>query len=261
MYKHTLLVASLIAFSFSSSAQTETGIGKSPWKVGSFGVNLGGVRDSYQKMDLSSMYDLTKNPALLDRDLTGYEEDIQRVSGGATVGLNLTLISDRGNSGWQHEIRLGGSFSSREPMIHYRQPGVDPASSTNTLIYCHVVNEFNVSGAYLFRKSPKAAPWFSVYGGLGVNVGSSFNSKVMVIENSFEWDNPSTSTNSTSAYQGKESIFSRVYAPVGVQFQLFNHFNLGLETNIGVGMQNVIGGDSYFMPITTGVQLLVSYSF
>jgi hypothetical protein len=46
-------MASLIAFSFSSLAQT--GIGKSPWKIGSFGVNLGGVIDSYQKMDLSSM--------------------------------------------------------------------------------------------------------------------------------------------------------------------------------------------------------------
>jgi hypothetical protein len=88
-----------------------------------------------------------------------------------------------------------------------------------------------------------------------------FDGKVMVKEHSFEWDNPSTSTYSESAYQGKKSIFSRVYAPVGVQFQLFNHFNLGLETNIRVGMQNVIGGKSYFMPITTGMQALVSYSF
>ncbi|NRA13173.1 MAG: hypothetical protein HRT57_14590 [Crocinitomicaceae bacterium] len=81
----------------------------------------------------------------------------------------------------------------------------------------------------------------------------------MVIETILDWDNDENSSRTETAYEGKSSIFTRAYAPVGIRFQLFKHFNIGLETNIGIGIQSVVGGQTYLIPMNTSVQALVSW--
>lgn len=259
MTKSSLLIAALTTLTFSSTAQIETEIPNNKWKISSIGGEYGFIRDSYQKMDMGTMIDFTKNPALLERDLYGYTENLYRTSSGVKLGLNVTLTSGKMTSNWSNEIRLGAFYSGREPMITYNSgSGFDDDHSS--IIYCNVVNEISLDGAYIFRRTSDKFDWFSVYGGIGVNLGSSFSSKLIVMENDFNFQNEDWNFTQES-YDAKSSVFSRVYLPVGMQFTLFKHYNLGLESNIGIGMQSVVKGRSYLMPLNTGLTAKIGYNF
>jgi hypothetical protein len=255
MRKSHLLLAAISCLAINSFGQTE--VQAKTWKISSIGGEFGFIRDSYQKMDLSTMYDLTKNPALLSRDLSGFDENLYRESGGAKIGINVSFSSPRANN-WSHEIRTGVFYSSREPMISYNSGEVS-SGENRSIIYCNVVNELSADGAYLLRKSVGSKGWFSVYGGIGATIGSSFNNKTIVMESTFS-NIIEESSFTQETYEAKSSLFTRLYVPVGFQATLFKRFNLGLETNIGIGMQSVYNGRSYFMPINTGLTTKLSFN-
>lgn len=240
------------------SAQTETT--KSPtWRLSSFGLNIGTVHDVYQRMNLDMMYDFTQNSALLDRDLTGMEEILYRESSGGRVGLNVTLSADRPNARYGHEIRLGAFFSNREPLISYHAPSEFGEASGSSIIYCNVVNEVSLEGTYLLRRSLGKKEKFSLYGGAGISLGSSFNNKLVVMESSSD-STGMFASGSDSFYAGKSSLFTRVNVPVGIQANLINRVSFNFETIIGVGMQSVFGGRNYFIPFSGGIRLGISYN-
>ncbi len=242
------------------SAQTET-TEKSPnWKFSSIGVNYGSVYDRYQEMSLDMMYDFTKNPALLNRDLSGLYENLYRESSGVRFGLQTTLTAQRPNATIGHEIRLGASYSSREPMISYSDPfDIMQMEARDEIIYCNVVNEIGLDGAYILRKSFGKKGWFSAYTGAGISLGGAFNSQLVVMECSYDETGLMVS-DTDSFYDAKSSMFTRLQVPIGIQFTMLKKVNFNIETAIGVGAQSVFGGRSYFMPVSTGFRLGLSYN-
>lgn len=260
MTKSIILVA-LIVLSGSAFAQENTVKGKK-FKLNSIGIDFGHTGDRYSKMNLESMYDLTKNPSLLDRDLNGYTSSLYRSSDGGRIGVNASFTqtgttNDSFNT--NHELRFGAYYSSREPLISYNR--IDADGINNSIIYCNVVQEVSLTGAYLIRKSPVKAKWFSVYAGLGVSLGSSFNDRMVVMENSYDPNNYSEGTNANASYEAKSSFYSRVYAPIGLDVTIFNRVRLGLEGTIGVGMQNVYNGKTYGMPLSSSITTKIAYVF
>lgn len=260
MIKPIILFA-LIAISGSTIAQ-ETTVKVKKLKLNSIGVDFGYAGDRYSKMNLESMYDLTKNPALLDRDLNDYTSSLYRSSEGGRFGINasFTPFSTANDSyNTNHEIRFGAYFSSREPLISYDRTDVN--GNHNSIIYCNMVREISLTGAYLIRKSPAKAKWFSVYAGLGASLGTSFNDKMVVMENSYSPNDYMSGTFDIEVYEAKSSFYSRVYAPLGMDVTIFNRVRLGLEATVGVGMQNVYGGKTYLMPLSGSITTKLAFVF
>ncbi len=252
-------LALLLLTATTVSAQTETTNPAPKWTIHSFGINYGSVHDRYQDMSLEMMYDFTKNPALLDRNLTGLEENLYRVSTGYRLGIQTTFRAQRPNSSIGHEIRLGASWSGREPLISFSDPyNEEQMQPRDEIIYCNVVNEYGLDGAYLLRKS-FGNGWFSVYSGAGLSLGTSVNSQLVVMERSYD-ENGMMTSDTDSFYGAKSSLFSRVQVPIGIQFTLLQKVNFLAETRFGVGMQSMFGGRSYFMPLATGFRLGLSYN-
>ena len=257
----TKSIAGFVALILTStlSAQTETSTPSTSWRLSSFGINVGTVHDVYQRMNLDMMYDFTENPALLDRDLTGMQENLYRESSGSRLGLNVSLEANRPNARFGHEIRLGAFFSNREPMISYHQSSADENFASTNIIYCNIVNEVSIEGAYLLHKTLGRRGWFSAYAGAGLSIGSSFNNQLVVMESSSD-STGMFATGNDSFYDAKSSLFTRVNIPIGIQATVLKKVNFNFETNIGVGMQSVFGGRNYFMPVTSGIRLGLSYN-
>ncbi len=93
------------------------------------------------------------------------------------IGVNVTLSSGLQTGNWEHEVRLGAFYSNREPLISYNQ-----YSETNgdyrSIIYCNVVNEMSLDGAYILRRRSQKRQWFSLYTGLGVTAWTTINNQV-----------------------------------------------------------------------------------
>lgn len=249
-----LLVVCLSLPTFGQDIETTLPVKK--WTVSSFSVATGMQMDRYMKMDLETMRELTFNPALLDRDLNGYSEQLDRNSSGVRMGGNITLRSaNQTANGFEREIRIGAFYSAREPIVYYTKTVGDVYS---TVLYCNMVNEVSVDGAYLLSKRSARIKRLRMYAGLGLSVGSTFNNKSIVMESSYGEEE---STNTQDEYRGESSLISRLYIPVGVEFNVLKKLALGLEGNLGVGMQNIYSGKSYFMPVSASMQLKLAYQF
>ena len=258
MTKSILGLVAVLLTATAVSAQTETT--KAPgWRISSFGLNVGTVHDIYQRMNLDMMYDFTQNPALLDRDLAGMDQNIYRESNGSRLGLNVTLTTDGRNDRVLHELRLGAFYSNREPMISFYDPITMDDMSSTRIIYCNIVNEVSLDGAYLLRKQIGRRGWLSAYAGLGMTLGTSFNNELVVMESTTDSTGMNVS-GQDSFYEAKSSLFTRVNIPIGFQATILRKVNFNLETNLGVGVQSVFGGRSYFMPLTTGMRIGLSYN-
>jgi hypothetical protein len=261
--KKVLLLMAISAISSWSFAQNETkkirGL-----KINSIGIEVGTNRDTYQKMDLETMYDLTQNPALLDRDLNGYESNFYRTTSGGKIGFNLSFTPysrKTGEYNSAHEIRLGAHYVNSEPLISYYKFGQQGISSS--FMYCNMVNEVSLNGAYLFKKSPTIAPWLSFYAGVGASLGSSFNNKMLVMESTITSNDDTSSKYSYESdfYDAKSSFYSRIYAPLGINVTIFNKVQFGFEGTIGSGMQSVYDGKTYLLPVTHGVKGTLAFVF
>lgn len=252
----------LIAISGTSFAQKSTTDKVKKLKLNSIGVDFGVTADRFSKMNLESMYDLTKNPALLDRDLEGYSSSLYRSASGGRFGINASFtpfsaVNDSYNT--NHEIRFGAYFSSREPLISYNK--TDANGTTNSIIYCNMVREVSLTGAYLLRASPANAKWFGVYAGLGMSLGSSFNDKMVVMQSSFNSEQMSYESLGNETYEGKSSFFTRVYVPLGLDITIARRIRLGLEGQVGIGMQNVYNGRTNLMPVTGSITTKLAFVF
>lgn len=259
MIKSTWSWVILLFIAANASAQSEEATPTRSWKFNSVGINYGVIHDRYKEMSLDMMYDFTKNPALLDRNLTGLQEDLYRTSDGLRMGLQATLRYQSPNASLGHEIRLGGYYSGREPLISYNNGfnAIDEPMGEE-IIYCNVVNEYGLDATYIVRKPLGARKIVNVYTGAGVSLGGSFNSQLVVMERSYD-DTGFMTSDTDSFYGAKSSLFSRIQVPVGIQFVVANTVNINIETGLGVGMQSVFGGNSYFIPSALGYRFGLSY--
>ncbi|MCH2223554.1 MAG: hypothetical protein MK066_02200 [Crocinitomicaceae bacterium] len=253
--KKTLLILVIATVSSSVFSQKSTEKASS-LKLNSIGVELGVNLDIYQNMNLQTMHDLTQNPALLSRDLTDHNATFYRNSFGGRFGINASFTPANAS----REIRFGASYIVSEPMISYDRNEMN--GNSHSIIYCNMVNEVNLNGAYLFKKSPVIAPWLNFYAGVGTSLGSSFNNQMVVMENTNTIDQTteeSTFTHETDFYASKSSFYGRIYAPLGISATILRKVRFGIEGTIGTGVQSVYGGKTYFMPFSGGLKTTLAY--
>jgi hypothetical protein len=249
-----LLVVCLSLPSFGQDLETILPVKK--WTISSFSLTAGMQNDRYMKMDLETMRELTANPSLLDRNLDGYDEQLNRNSSGIRLGGSITLRSaNQTTNGFDREVRIGAYYSTREPVVYFTNTVNEITSS---ILYCNLVNEVSIDGAYLLSKRPARIERLKMYTGIGLSIGSTFNNKSIVMESTYGED---VSTYSEDKYRGKSGLISRLYLPVGMEFTVLKKLALGLEGNLGVGMQNVYSGKSYLIPVTSSLQAKLTYQF
>lgn len=270
MIKSSMCISVFLALAWSSTAQVNKETIKTGWRITSATIDYGQIKDKYSKMDLETMYDFTKNPELLDRDLSGYSESLFRESEGIKIGASIILSSGRLTGNWEHEARLGALYSNREPFILYSKGTIE--TEMHTIIYCNVVNEFSLDGAYILRRKNLKHQWLSFYTGLGLNLGATINNELVVMDYSYDSESAFSgsenegitmgeTTNGEESYDAKESVISRLYIPLGVQVSFFDKVSLGLESNMGIGFQSMIKGKTYFTRANTGLVVKLGYNF
>ena len=243
-------------------------------KINSMSFSLGMIADVYQKMDLNSMRDLSTNPEIFNHNLDGYEENLWRESGGLMIKLDANFsLYDPINQTYalNKEVRLGIGLSAREPLISYDKNERAPDGSytyNESIVYCNMQNEINVSGAFLWKTGGNKKRIFRAYAGLGSNVGATINDRMVVMWNSYEttrdpvsgeYESENTEYEFTDI-KAKSALFLRAYAPLGMELNLWR-IKLGVESNLGLGVHQTLGGQTHFLPFSFNMLMRAGYNF
>ena len=230
--------------------------------LASLSFELGGTIDRYPAINLETMYNLTKTPSQLDRNLIGHDMTYDRDVEGSRVGAAVSLIPyDKKENKYstKREIRVGFSYSVRGTHLSYFL--MTQSGAFKSVAYSTRFKELRLSGAYIWKYSPKFAERFTLHGGIGLSVGSTFNDQTSVAEHFSSGQTNEIPNSIFNVYNGKSSLFSRAFIPVGIDFALFEQFDIGVESSFGVAHQKVVDGDSYFIPTNGSLYLRVSYYF
>lgn len=218
--------------------------------------------DRYETVDLGMMYNLTVTPNSLDRDLSGHDVTYHRTVQGSKIGASVAFIPfDKKENDYstKSEIRLGLFYSERGTSLSYFLQ--DTSGAFKSVNYSTQFKELNLNAAYVWKYNPKFAERFTLSGGLGIGLGSTFNDKTSVAEH-FSSGQPGEIPNSIfNVYDGKSSFFGRAYVPFGIDFALGKHFDVGLASTFGVSIQQVYSGENYFIPTNGSLTAKVTYFF
>lgn len=230
------------------------------WKVNAVGLNIGSFGDHYRDMTAEGMLSMAIN---FDKqiDLDGYHlvygGSNVSIEGG-TIGAFISLsprTRDKSSFNFNQELRLGANLNiNREAMIEYHNSPSRGYTGGNSIVYCVIENELTLSGAYLFRK--RFSKRLSIYGGAGLNLGSTFDNAFLLIES----DNTSFDTETTEV-AAKSSYYTRGFGQVGLTYHTLGHVAFNLDLQTGMGMQIVNGAQNNLISETCVVQMGAQYSF
>lgn len=254
-----LLMITALPFLVMSQSDTTK---KSKFILASVSFEMGPMLDRYSTVDLDMMYDLTSNPSEIERDLTGHDVLYDRDVEGSKIGASIALIplnkkdNDYSTVG---EIRVGLFYKVRGTHLSYSF--TNASGAYKAVSYSTRFKELSVHGSYVWKYNPKFAKRFTLHAGLGLGLGSTFNDKTSVAE-IISSGLPSEVPNSIfNQYKGRSSLFLRPFVPIGIDFAISDRFDIGIQSYFGVGLQQVYGGENYFIPISGSVGLKASYFF
>jgi hypothetical protein len=213
------------------------------------------------QMSMDWMKARTTSEQPFKEDLSSLTED----AWSATAGYNLLaqlVMSDPDNS-TRPELRLGvGATIWKEAVVDFQDE--DNYASVSDLMYCFVENEVNVSAELLWRKS---AYRFSAYAGVGANAAASLSNTLYLfryVEYSGRPGN-STFTETTSdgieEWRGKNVVYARAYAPLGLSIKLFKHMELTFEQRLGIGAASVTDGSQANILFNATTNFGLRYNF
>lgn len=228
----------------------------------SIGFEAGQGIDRYDRINLEMMYDLTKNPELLDRNLDGHKITTDRIIAGSRVGLHLAFIPTKKNIDEQtstDEIRVGIVYSVRGTNVDYFK--LDSDGSMYSVNYSARFKEVSLHGAYVWKFSPKSARRFTFYGGAGLGIGSTVYDKTSVAEHISGGQPNEIPFSIFNVYKGNSSLIIRPYIPLGIDFALMERFDIGISGSTGMAIQKVYGGESYLIPFSASISAKLSYFF
>jgi hypothetical protein len=235
---------------------------KSKFILASVSFEMGPMLDRYSNVDLDMMYNLTSNPYDIERNLVGHEATYDRDVEGSKLGASISLIplnkkeNDYSTVG---EIRLGFFYKVRGTHLSYFLS--NSSGAYKAVDYSTRFKEFSLHGAYVWKYNPKFAQRFTLHAGLGLGLGSTFADKTSVAE-IISSGLPSEIPNSFfEEYKGNSSLFVRAFTPIGVDFALSDRFDVGIQSNFGIAIQQVYGGENYIIPISGSVAVKLSYFF
>ena len=252
------LIATIPVLAFSQSDTTK----KSKFIIASVSFEMGPMLDRYSTVDLDMMNNLTSNPYEIERNIIGHTTTYDRDVEGSKLGASISLIpfnkkeNDYSTVG---EIRLGLFYKVRGTLLSYFLS--NSSGAYKAVDYSTRFKELSLHGAYVWKYNPKFAKRFTLHAGLGLGLGSTFSDKTSVAE-IISSGLPSEIPNSFfEEYQGNSSLFVRIFAPIGIDFALSDRFDVGIQSNFGVAMQQIYGGESYIIPISGSVAVKLSYFF
>lgn len=253
------LILSIPCLAYSQSADT---LKKNKFILASVSFELGKIIDRYKTVDLDMIYDLTVNSESLDRDLTGHDVTYKRNVQGSRIGASIALIpfSKKDNDySTSSEIRLGLFYSERGTNLYYFLQ--DTSGAYKSVDYSTRYKELSLNAAYVWKYNPKFAERFTLHGGIGIGIGSTFNDKTSVAEHFSSGQIDEIPNSIFNIYKGKSSFFGRVYTPLGIDFALGKHFDIGVESTFGLGIQKINKGENYLIPINGSLSVKLSYFF
>jgi len=260
--KTNYLLPFLICLPFFCLSQQADSLPKKKFILASLSFELGGMKDRYAAIDLETMNDLTQDPSEIERDLTGHTVTYDRDVEGSRVGASVALIplnkSDNEYSKSQ-EIRLGLIYMVRGTHLSYVLQ--TETGAYKSVAYSTRFKELSLQGSYIWKYNPSFAKRFTLHGGIGLGVGSTFSDKTSVAEHFSSGQTNEIPNSEFNVYKGKSSLFARAFIPVGIDFALAERFDVGVETNIGLGQQRVYNGASYAIQTSGALYLKVSYFF
>ncbi|MCJ8290028.1 MAG: hypothetical protein HRT58_10220 [Crocinitomicaceae bacterium] len=230
--------------------------------LASVSFEMGRTIDRYPKVDLDMMYDLTKSSTVLDRNLTGHDILFDQDVEGSRIGASIALVpfSKKQNHYFTNsEIRLGLFYSERGTHLSYSL--TTTSGAFNSVSYSTRFKELSLNAAYVWKYSPKFAERFTLHGGLGLGLGSTFSDKTSVAEHLSSGQTNEIPESIFNTYEGNSSLFTRVYTPLGIDFALAERFDIGLESTLGLGLQTVYSGESYSIPLSGSLAIKLSYFF
>ena len=256
-----LLLLSLLLLSGSAHSQTEDTVKRS-FILASMSFEWGRTQDRYTEIDLATMYDWTKNPAELDRDLAQHSVEYDRIVEGSRLGVSFSLIpyskkiSDYSTT---QELRLGLFYSVRGTHLSY--DFADTSGARQETNYSTRFKELSITGSYLWKYSPKFAERFTLYGGIGLGIGSTVYDKTSVAEHFSDGQLNEIPFSKFNVYEGKSSLFTRAFVPIGIDYALAERFDIGLTATAGMALQTVYGGENYLIPFSWSLAARFGYFF
>lgn len=254
-----LLVFSLLAiFTFAQEDSTS----KKKFILASVSLEMGPMLDQYSAVDLDMMSDLTSNSSDIERNLVGHDVLYDPNVEGSRIGASVSLIplnKEDNDYSTVGEIRLGLFYVVRGTHLSYSLS--NSSGAYKAVGYSTRFKEFNLHGAYVWKYNPKFAERFTLHAGIGVGLGSTFSDKTSVAE-IISSGLPAEVPNSIfNEYQGKSSLFVRPFVPLGIDFAISERFDIGIQSNFGIALQQVYGGENYLIPISGSVGVKLTYFF
>ncbi|NNC86307.1 MAG: hypothetical protein HKN75_09505, partial [Bacteroidia bacterium] len=215
----------------------------SKWKVNQFNFGLGIDSDNYTSMSLTDLLVFAKDPHQMQRDLSMFNEEATTFTAGVALYTSASfspLNRMTGKYKTDQELQIGiGLHSPKEAMISYKNEQLD-----SSIVFCNLHGEVTFEAAYLKRHIWNEK--FHWYYGLGMNAGTSFGNEMMIISGAYfePGAHPSTQESeetNVETFQAKHVLYSRVYIPYGLHYQVSNHWTMGLDFRYGIGMQSIQG--------------------
>ena len=256
-----LLLLSLLLLSGHAHSQTQDSL-KRPFILASMSFEWGQMQDRYTEINLATMYDLTKNPTDLDRDLSAHSVLYDRLVTGSRLGFSIALIpfsKKIGDYSTTSELRIGLFYSVRGTHLSYNFQ--DTSGAIQETNYSTRFKELSATAAYVWKYNPKFAERFTLSGGLGLGIGSTLFDKTSVAEHFSQGGLNEIPFSKFNVYEGKSSLFTRLFVPLGIDFALSERFDIGLTATAGMGFQTVYGGGNYTIPLSGSLAVRLSYFF
>ncbi len=258
----TLLFLSSFVFAQNDFSQLKP---QKKWRFNAIGLSVGGTNDTYGDMDMDYIRSFGNRSQLTEIDLSEFEESAYAQVAGGRVGLEISLVTgadyESNRKGWQKELLLGVDVEfDREAMVDFSSTTDQPYSSSN-IIYCVINNVVNFNASYLVKLNSFSR--FSPYVGIGGSVGKTFNNQFIFLngtDRSYEGETGNY-FGDTKMDATESSIFYRVIIPVGIDYNFGKNMSIGINSRIGMGVEKVRKGNSYFVPSNFQLGLSVKRYF
>lgn len=234
------------------------------WRLNAVGFSLGGTNDSYKNMDMAYIRSFGKNSQLSSIDLSTFEETTYAQVAGPRVGMEISLVSgadhQSNRKGWQKELQFGVDVEfEREAMVDYTR--TDELRSSGSLTYCIVNSVVNFNASYLMKLNSFSR--FSPYVGIGGSVGKTFNNQFLFLNGTDQKYEGELGNyfGDTKVDAVGSSTFYRVVIPIGIDYNFGKNMSIGINSRVGMGVEKLKNGDSYFVPSNFQLGLSVKRYF
>ncbi len=226
-------------------------------------IALGVDNDHYGSMSLDRMMYFAKYPYQMQRDLSGFTEEINTTAYGMALYVNLgfsPLNKKIGEYRENREVRFGMGFHSpKEAMLSYKD-----ASRDTSIVYCNIQSEITIEGSYIF-KGDWGRKWMWRLG-FGGSIGTTFNNSMMLIHGRYyepgahPTEQPEEDIE-TETFRAKNVSYLRAYLIAGISYKLGEKWAMGFEYRRGCGVQLIGGSDPHYLQRTGSFMLGVSKRF